>query len=166
MNTRLKVMQLKTIIKLIVSFLICLIFASTDKAAFIFIEQATPGIIGSILGGIAAGIAVIFGILATLRIDPAKTNSFNKFLVLLEKDLKILVLCLAGSILLPYIRVTGIPLVSYPAHELIPSRDRLITALELFTVFISLSLIIEVVSIMFTVIKISFKNITISSSEK
>ncbi|EKN3599638.1 TPA: hypothetical protein PXM64_004402 [Yersinia enterocolitica] len=166
MNIRLKVIQLKKTIKLTVSFLLCLFFASADRAAFIFIEQATPGIIGSILGGITAGIAVIFGILATLRIDPDKTNSFNRFLVLLEKDLKVLVLCLAGSILLPYIRVTGIPLVSYPVHELIPSRDRLITALELFTVFISLSLIIEVVGIMFTVIKISFKKITIPSSEK
>lgn len=141
-------------------------FASADKVAFIFIEQATPGIIGSILGGITAGIAVIFGMLATLKIEPTKTNGFNKFLVLLEKDLKILVLCLAGSILLPYIRVTGIPLVSYPVHELIPSRDRLITALELFTILISLSLIIEVVSIMFVVIKASFKNITLPPSEK
>ncbi|HDL8539147.1 TPA: hypothetical protein PXS16_001702 [Yersinia enterocolitica] len=158
--------QLKMIIKLTVSFLVCLFFSSADRAAFIFIEQATPGIIGSILGGITAGVAVIFGMLATIRIDPVKTNGFNKFLSSLEKDLKILVLCLAGSILLPYIRVTGIPLVSYPIHDFIPSRDRLITALELFTILISLSLIIEVISIMFVVIKISFKKITLPSSEE
>lgn len=144
----------KMIPKLIISFALCLLLASPDKSAYVVIEQSTPGVIGSILGGITAGISVIFGILITIRGGQNSIN-FSGYLSSLKLDLVILVGCLAASILLPYVRITGLPLLSYPTHDLIPSKDRTITALELWVILLSLNLIVEVISCLILVLKVS-----------
>lgn len=143
-------------IKAIVTFFLCLALSSTDKQIYTLLEQASAGVIGSILGGITAGISVIFGILAVIN-KGEKTTDFTDYLESLESDLKLLVLCLAATIFLPYLRNYGIPLVNYPQHEFIPSKGKLFTALELFAVVLSLNLIAEVISCMILVVKKSFK---------
>ncbi|MFP7260132.1 hypothetical protein SFC19_07085 [Citrobacter portucalensis] len=143
-------------IKAIVTFFLCLALSSTDKQIYTLLEQASAGVIGSILGGITAGISVIFGILAVIN-KGEKTTDFTDYLESLESDLKLLVLCLAATIFLPYLRNYDITLVNYPQHELIPSKGKLFTALELFAVVVSLNLIAEVISCMILVVKKSFK---------
>jgi hypothetical protein len=143
-------------IKAIVTFFLCLALSSTDKQIYTLLEQASAGVIGSILGGITAGISVIFGILAVIN-KGKKTTDFTDYLESLESDLKLLVLCLAATIFLPYLRNYDMPLVNYPQHEFIPSKGKLFTALELFAVVLSLNLIAEVISCMILVVKKSFK---------
>lgn len=143
-------------IKAIALFLVCLVFSSTDKQVYTLLEQAAAGVIGSILGGITAGISVIFGILAVIN-KGEKSSNFASYLESLESDLKLLVLCLAATIFLPYLRNYDIPLISYPKHDLIPSKAKLFTAAELFAVILSLNLIIEVISCMILVVKQSLQ---------
>ncbi|EPB5649218.1 hypothetical protein ACRQKW_000793 [Citrobacter braakii] len=143
-------------IKAIVTFFLCLALSSTDKQIYSLLEQASAGVIGSILGGITAGISVIFGILAVIN-KGEKTTDFTAYLESLESDLKLLVLCLAATIFLPYLRNYDMLLVNYPQHEFIPSKGKLFTALELFAVVLSLNLIAEVISCMILVVKKSFK---------
>ncbi|MDA4175866.1 hypothetical protein NY836_00150, partial [Escherichia coli] len=61
------------------------------------------------------------------------------------------------TIFLPYLRNYDIPLVNYPQHEFIPSKVKLFTSLELFSIVLSLNLIAEVISCMILVVKKSFK---------
>ncbi|MCK6678726.1 hypothetical protein RZR10_04915 [Enterobacter asburiae] len=143
-------------IKAIVTFFLCLALSSTDKQIYTLLEQASAGVIGSILGGITAGISVIFGILAVIN-KGEKTTEFTGYLESLESDLKLLVLCLAATIFLPYLRNYDMPLINYPLHEFIPSKGKLFTALELFAVVLSLNLIAEVISCMILVVKKSLK---------
>ncbi|WP_258538246.1 hypothetical protein [Enterobacter mori] len=64
------------------------------------LEQASAGVIGSIPGGITAGISVILGILAVIN-KGEKTSGFTGYMESLESDLKLLVLCLAATVFLP-----------------------------------------------------------------
>lgn len=139
-------------IKSIVLFMLCLALSSTDKQVYTLLEQASAGVIGSILGGITAGISVIFGILAVINKGKNSSN-FSGYLESLETDLKLLVFCLGTTIFLPYLRNYDLPLISYPKHELIPSKAKLFTAAELFSVAVSLNLIVEVISCMIVVVK-------------
>ncbi|HGM6698338.1 hypothetical protein [Serratia marcescens] len=148
--------NLSTWIKAIVLFTLCLALSSTDKQVYILLEQASAGVIGSILGGITAGISVIFGILAVIN-KGQKHSNFSGYLESLEADLKLLVFCLGATIFLPYLRNYDVPLISYPKHDLIPSKAKLFTAAELFAVVLSLSLIVEVISCMILVVKQSLK---------
>ncbi|MBO1810896.1 hypothetical protein J4G53_21825 [Serratia ureilytica] len=148
--------NLSTWIKAIVLFTLCLALSSTDKQVYILLEQASAGVIGSILGGITAGISVIFGILAVIN-KGQKNSNFSGYLESLEADLKLLVFCLGATIFLPYLRNYDVPLISYPKHDLIPSKAKLFTAAELFAVVLSLSLIVEVISCMILVVKQSLK---------
>ncbi|MEI7064315.1 hypothetical protein WCU84_11665 [Dickeya chrysanthemi] len=148
--------KLKIWIKLIILFTMCLLFSTEDKQIYTLLEQSAAGVIGSILGGITAGIAIIFGILAIIN----KENNgviFSKYLVSLEFDLKILIICLGMSIFLPYLRNYDIPMLNYPNHNLMPSKMRLFTSLELFSITLSLSIIMEVISCMILVVKVSLK---------
>lgn len=142
--------------KVITLFLVCIALSSADKQVYTLLEQASAGVIGSILGGITAGISVIFGILAVINKGKKRTN-FTAYLASLELDLKLLVFCLAATIFLPYLRNYDIPLISYPNHDLIPSKARLFTAVELFVITLSLNLILEVISCMILVVKQSLK---------
>ncbi|WP_122289214.1 hypothetical protein [Serratia plymuthica] len=148
--------NLSTWIKAIALFILCLALSSTDKQVYTLLEQASAGVIGSILGGITAGISVIFGILAVINKGQKRSN-FTDYLESLEADLKLLVFCLGATIFLPYLRNYDLPLISYPNHELIPSKAKLFTAVELFAVVLSLSLIVEVISCMILVVKQSLK---------
>lgn len=143
-------------LKAIATFFVCLALSSTDKQIYTVLEQASAGVIGSILGGITAGISIIFGILAVIN-KGEKTTDFTGYLESLESDLKLLVLCLAATIFLPYLRNYDIPLINYPQHEFIPSKGKLFTALELFATVLSLNLIAEVISCMILVVKKSLK---------
>ncbi|MBG1907645.1 hypothetical protein ABLW87_05990 [Klebsiella sp. JB_Kp025] len=143
-------------IRFLLLFLACLLFATEDKRLYTLLEQSAAGVIGSILGGITAGIAVIFGILAIINKDNNNAH-FSKYLINLEFDLKILIACLGMSIFLPYFRNYDIPILNYPNHYLIPSKMRLFTALELFSIILSLNIIMEVISCMILVVKASLK---------
>ncbi|AZP33999.1 hypothetical protein [Cronobacter sakazakii] len=152
-------MNLGVWIKSIAIFLVCLMFSSTDKQVYSLLEQAAAGVIGSILGGITAGISVIFGILAVINKGENSTD-FTNYLESLESDLKLLVFCLAATIFLPYLRNYDLPLLNYPKHDLIPTKAKLFTSVELFAIVVSLNLIIEVISCMILVVKKSFKRET------
>jgi len=143
-------------IKTLVLFILCLALSSTNKQAYTLLEQASAGVIGSILGGITAGVSVIFGILTVINKGQERLK-FSGYLASLETDLKLLVFCLGATIFLPYLRNYDVPLISYPSQELVPSKAKLFTALELFFVALSLNLIVEVISCMILIVKESLK---------
>ncbi|WP_133152411.1 hypothetical protein [Vibrio cyclitrophicus] len=152
-------MKIKQLAILLVIFALCLTVSTDNKDAYELIEGSTSGIIGAILGGITAGISVIFGILSTMKDKiPAISKNFAAFGVFmdnLKSDVIVLVWCLVLSLLLPYFRVVGIPMLQYPAHELLPTRGQFYTAAELTTIVISVSAIVEVISVMFNIFKMS-----------
>ncbi|KJG18758.1 hypothetical protein [Photobacterium angustum] len=152
-------MKIKQIIILLLIFIFCLTISTDNKDAYELIEGSTSGIIGAILGGITAGISVIFGILSTMRNEiPAISKDFSAFCVFmknLKSDVIVLVWCLVLSLLLPYFRVVGLPIFQYPAHELLPTRGQFYTAAELTTIVVSVSAIVEVISVMFNIFQMS-----------
>lgn len=136
-------------------FLICLAFATSDESGYELIESATPGILGALLGGLTAGVSVIFSVLITVASSTGATAKLEKFFIFLRRlkhDLVALLMCLIASLILPYLRVVGIPLLVYPSHDLLPVRDTFYTALELTSIVISVTVIFEVVSVMFLLI--------------
>ncbi len=146
---------------LVVVFLACLLFSSGNKEAYEVIENNTSGILGAILGGIVAGISIILSVLITATSGVhSKVNleSFRGFLDNLKLDVKVLLICLVASIILPYLRVTGIPVLNYPIHQLLPSRDEFYTSLELTTIVVSLTIILEVFNVMFGLV-LHFSNL-------
>lgn len=152
-------MKPKQFVTLLVIFLFCLMVSTDNKDAYKLIESATPAIIGAILGGITAGISIIFGMLSTIKDKiPAITNDFNAFSEFMDNlkfDVIVLIWCLVFSLLLPYFRVAGVPLIKFPVHELLPSKDVFYTALELTIIVVSTSAVFEVISVMFNIFKMS-----------
>ncbi|EGR0040709.1 hypothetical protein M2G59_08900 [Vibrio vulnificus] len=146
----------KTLIITATIFVLCLAFSTSNEAAYKVLESATPGILGAILGGLTAGVSVIFSVLITAAASSGSADRikrFNVFLDSLKKDIVILVVCLVVSLLLPYFRITGLPLLTYPSdHALIPSRDSFFTAIELTAIVIAVAIIVEVVNVMFSLI--------------
>lgn len=136
---------------LFVIFMICLFFSSGNKDAYVILEMNTSGMLGAVLGGIIAGISIILSVLITAT-SMVNLKSFKRFLDSLKLDVSVLLFCLVSSILLPYLRVTGIPLLNYPIHHLLPSRDVFYTALELTTIVVSITIILEVFNVMFSLV--------------
>ncbi|PYF84601.1 hypothetical protein DFP75_101639 [Marinomonas alcarazii] len=133
-------------------FLLSLAFSSGDEKAFRILESNAPGILGAILGGIIGGISIIFSVIITISSSTNKRvffNSLNGFLRELKTDIFVLLMCLMASLLLPYLRVRGVPLLNYPKHELIPNRDIFYTTLEIASIIISLAIILEIFNIIF-----------------
>ncbi|EPS4451189.1 hypothetical protein ACVEU1_001714 [Vibrio parahaemolyticus] len=136
-------------------FAISLAFSSSNEVAYKVLESATPGILGAILGGLTAGVSVIFSVLITAAAQVGSADKFQKFIPFLSKlkqDMLILVACLVVSLLLPYLRVTGVPLLLYPEHNLVPDRDTFYTAVQLTAIIFSVAIIVEVINVMFALV--------------
>ncbi len=66
----------------------------------------------------------------------------------------VLVLCLIVSIVVPYLRLVGIPFLTYPSFtSWIPERNITYTAIELTSIVVSFLLIFEVIKVMFVLIQ-------------
>lgn len=157
--------MLKPLAILIGIFLISLSLSSGDKQAYIIIESNTPGILGAILGGIIAGISIILSVIISLTSNMKRRfGSFNGFIDSLKVDVIALVVFLFLSLLLPYFRVVGVPLINYPLHELLPSRDVFYTAIEITLIIISTTIIIEVLRVMLMLIS-HFLSLTDESTD-
>lgn len=124
--------------------LFSLLIASGNNEAVKYIEASSPGVLGSILGGLVAGVSIILTTLLALR-EKIKLDGkrVERFLNSMRRDVQILVACLLLSILIPYFRVSGIPLLHYPEADLIPSRDYIYTAALVFNLLLAFSLITE-----------------------
>ncbi|WP_114786179.1 hypothetical protein [Vibrio tetraodonis] len=147
--------MIKAVIITGIIFLMCLGFATPNESGYKLIESATPGILGALLGGLTAGVSVIFSVLITVSSNVGSTHKLANFFVFLRRlkhDLVALLICLVASLLLPYMRLVGIPLIVYPQHELLPMRDTFYTALELTSIVVSVAVVFEVVSVMFLLI--------------
>ncbi|EPM3870435.1 hypothetical protein ACTJ2V_003392 [Vibrio cholerae] len=143
--------MVRTVLILLVIFFISLSISSGEKEAYSIIESNTPGILGALLGGIMAGIAIILSIIMAMSSgSKVKINfqSFDGLVNSLKIDVSILVFVLVLSLFLPYFRVVGIPLVNYPIQDFIPSRDVFYTAIEITSIIVSSSIIIEVFRVM------------------
>lgn len=153
----------KIIFKLVILILFCFVIASDKPEAIKVIEGSTAGVIGSVLGGITAGISIIFGILATMKsddkLDRLRNKELLKFLDNLKFDVKILVYCLLLSIMLPYFRATSLPVNLIPSSFKIDglTSNTVYSTLELTIISISMITLLEIINVMFYVFKTSLK---------
>jgi hypothetical protein len=158
-HTKIISMKIKVIFYLSLIAIVCFSLATDDPQAIKLIENTTSGIIGSVLGGITAGISIIFAVLTSLKGNtPNISNNNARFITFidnLKSDVMILIGCLTLSILLPYFRVVGIPFITMPIGEYIPSSDSIYTTAELMIIVISMFALIEIISVMFNIFKIS-----------
>ena len=149
--------------------MICFLFATDDPNAIKLIESSTSGIIGSVLGGITAGISIIFGILSSLKDKfPQITNNNAQFLVFIDNlklDIMVLITCLTLSIALPYLRATGIPYITLPVGDYVPTSSRLYTTAELTIISISIFALIDIISTMFYVFKVSMTSSNVKENK-
>lgn len=162
--------MIKSTFILLSIFFLSLSISSGDKEAYSIIEVNTPGILGALLGGIMAGIAIILSVIMAMSSNSNFKINFIKFNGLvrsLKIDVSILVFILVLSLFLPYFRVAGIPLINYPVHALIPSRDVFYTTLEITSIIVAASIIIEVFRVMLTLVShfLSFINCSSDNSD-
>ena len=81
-------MKIKIILYLSLIALTCFMFATDEPDAIKLIESTTSGIIGSVLGGITAGISIIFGVLSTLKASrPNISNNNARFIKFIENKI-------------------------------------------------------------------------------
>ncbi len=154
-------LMIKNILIIIVIFVISLSITNGSDA-YKVLETSLPSILGTIIGGLTAGISIIFSVLLSTFSSPLcklTIDDFSPFLISLKKDLFILIGCLIFSLFIPYFRISGIPLLQYPEHALMPIRDSFYTASEITLLVISISVIIEVFDIMFTLFNYFVSNL-------
>lgn len=144
-------MKIKHFVLTLIVFICSLCISPANIEALKIIEASMTGVLGAILGGMTAGISVIFSVLTNIapKISSNDSNGFTKFIDSLKVDMLLLLGCLVASILLPYFRVAGLPLVSYPVYEFLPSRLEFYTAAQLTVLILAAMIVAEVFRVMF-----------------
>ena len=143
------------------TFLISLVFSTSEAGSYQTLEGSLSGVLGALLGGIVAAISIIFGLLTTrnekFQTYASKNKKFEAFINSLKKDTFILLGCTFFSVFLPYIRNVNISFLKYPDWFFLPSKNYLFTTFELMLVIISFVVIIEIISVLFDVFTIALK---------
>jgi hypothetical protein len=130
-----------------------------DTKAIQTLETAISGTIGAIVGGVLSALAFAFSIMSRLTKESLRGDSldnpnlgvrYNAVICSLFADVRILIWCLAAAVFFPLYREIDIPIVHFPAalHPYI-TKSQIITGLEVFLVFVSISILFEVCDCMF-----------------
>lgn len=89
---------MKTIIYLAVLVLIAILLSSAEADSYQILERSLPPVLGACLGGVLACTSIVVSVLSGSSKETkqkAKTSQkFSRFITSLEKDVKILVVCL------------------------------------------------------------------------
>lgn len=127
------------------------------------LEASMSGAIGAIVGGVISALAFAFSIMSRITKESFAKSDVNKadvcakydaITLRLISDVKILICCLGAAIFLPVFRELDIPKISLPSliSDLI-SKSQLVTSLEIFFVFVSVSVLFEVCDCMFMALR-------------
>jgi hypothetical protein len=149
---------MKTIIYLVVLVLIAILLSSVEADSYQILERSLPPVLGACLGGVLACTSIVVSVLSGSSKETkqkAKTSpKFSRFIASLEKDVKILVICLCCIVALPYLRTLDYPL-SLSLFELPPEylKQKLFSTLEIFVASIAFIVIYELVTVLITILK-------------
>ena len=149
---------MKTIIYLAVLVLIAILLSSVEADSYQILERSLPPVLGACLGGVLACTSIVVSVLSGSSKETkqkAKTSQkFSRFIASLEKDVKILVVCLCFIVALPYLRTLDYPL-TLSLFELSPEylKQKLFSSLEVFVASIAFIVIYELVTVLITILK-------------
>jgi hypothetical protein len=149
---------MKTIIYSVVLVLIAILLSSVEADSYQILERSLPPVLGACLGGVLACTSIVVSVLSGSSKETkqkAKTSQkFSRFIASLEKDVKILVVCLCFIVALPYLRTLDYPL-TLSLFELSPEylKHKLFSSLEIFVAIIAFIVIYELVTVLITILK-------------
>jgi len=149
---------MKSLIYLILLALIATFSSSVEPSSFHILERTLPPVLGACLGGVLACTSIVVSVLSASSKDTkqkAKTSEkFSSFITSLERDVKILVICLCFIVALPYLRTLEYPL-TLSLFELSPEylKQKLFSASEIFVASIAFLVIYELVTVLITILK-------------
>jgi hypothetical protein len=149
---------MKTIMSLAVLVLIAILLSSAEVDSYQILERSLPPVLGACLGGVLACTSIVVSVLSgssKATKQKAKTSQkFSRFIASLEKDVKILVVCLCFIVALPYLRTLDYPL-ALSVFELSPEylKQKLFSSLEIFIASIAFIVIYELVTVLITILK-------------
>lgn len=149
---------MKNAIVAFVLFLLSFAASSVEVASYSLIEKSLPLVLGAALGGVLACTSIVVGILSasskSTKQKAKGSDSFAKFIVSLESDVKILVVCLFFAVALPYMRTLDYPISiemwDYSSEFL---KNKFFSAAQIFVAFIAFSVIYEIVSVVVSVLR-------------
>lgn len=149
---------MKTTLCLLALFIIATLFSSVEASSYQILERSLPPVLGACFGGVLACTSIVVSVLSGSSKETkqkAKTSrNFSKFIENLEKDVKILVLCLSFIVALPYLRTLEYPLTlslfDLSAEYL---KQKLFSTLEIFVASIAFLVIFELVTVLITILK-------------
>ncbi|WP_240221038.1 hypothetical protein [Rheinheimera hassiensis] len=149
---------MKTIIYLSLLILIAFLFSSVEINSYQILERSLPPVLGACLGGVLACTSIVVSVLSGSSKETkqkAKTSQkYSRFIASLEKDVKILVICLCFIVALPYLRTLDYPL-ALSIFDLPPEylKQKLFSSLEIFIASIAFMVIYELVTVLITILK-------------
>lgn len=149
---------MKTIVYLTALFLIAILFSSVEAGSYGVLERSLPPVLGACLGGVLACTSIVVSVLSGSSKDTKQKakNSlrFSRFIESLEKDVKILVICLCLIVVLPYLRTLNYPL-TITFFDLPPDylKQKIFSSLEIFVASIAFIVIYELVAVLITILK-------------
>ncbi|XQF92787.1 hypothetical protein ACOBV9_17790 [Pseudoalteromonas espejiana] len=149
---------MKTIIYLAILIIIAISLSSVEADSYQILERSLPPVLGACLGGVLACTSIVVSVLSGSSKETkqkAKTSQkFTGFISSLEKDVKILVVCLCFIVALPYLRTLHYPL-TLRVFEMSPEylKQKLFSSLEIFIASIAFIVIYELVTVLITILK-------------
>lgn len=149
---------MKSLIYLASLALIAIFFSSVEQSSYHILERTLPPVLGACLGGVLACTSIVVSVLSASSKDTkqkAKTSEkFSRFITSLERDVKILVVCLCLIVALPYLRTLEYP-ITLSLFELSPEylKQKLFSSSEIFVASIAFLVIYELVTVLITILK-------------
>lgn len=132
--------------------------SSTDVTSYQILEKALPPVIGACLGGVLACTSIVISVLSNsskkTKSIAKNSDKFHSFVSGLEFDVKILVVCLAGAVFLPYLRTLDYPFsMTISTLDPVYIKHKLFSSAEIFFAAVAFITIFELVSILILILK-------------
>ena len=142
---------MKIVVKLIVLYAASVMFAAVIGNGAHFLEENIVALISALLGGIIAGLSIIFGLMSTSHklSEVARGDlSFRQFLVFLKRDVLALIMCLGLAYFIPAIRPCK-DHVYFEGYFHFFTSDILFSSIEIFVALLVLIILFEIVGVLF-----------------
>lgn len=143
---------------ILVIFFIAFITSSVEVDSYQILEKSLAPVLGACLGGVLACTSIIISVLSAsskqTKSKAKESSSFISFVSNLEKDVKLLVICLFSVIFLPYLRSLHYPLeINIFDIDSNYLKQKMFSTLEVFTSVIAFLIIFELITVLITILK-------------
>ncbi|WP_176503404.1 hypothetical protein [Cobetia sp. 5-11-6-3] len=139
-------------------FTVSILVSSVEKESYSLFEKNLPLVLGATFGGVLACTSIIVGMLTSSSMNvkrkAKKSDHFKSFVTYLEKDVKLLLLCLFLAVSLPYFRVYVHTLdVLYFANQYVYLVDKAFSSIQIFVAMLAFLIIYEIVDVVVYILK-------------